>query len=1059
MLSKFFIHRPNFAIVIAIVITLAGLVSLTAIPVAQYPNVTPPQVTISVTYPGASAQTILNSIAEPIEEQVNGAPDMLYMQSSSASTGVYQLTVTFAIGTNPYIDQVNVQNRVQIAEAQLPAEVQSEGITVRAASSTFVLAVSLFSPTSKYSQLYISNYEYQHLYQVISRLPGVGNTHIFGEREYAMRVWLNPVQMTGLGITPAMVISAIEAQNLQVSAGQIGEAPTNKDQAQQLTVLAPGELTSVQQFKNIVVRATSNGGIVRLSDIARVQLGSEEYSTSAELNHLPASTLAVYEAPGANALAVSHEVQETVKAMSAHFPPGISYTIAYNASDFVSADIHEILRTLVMTLVLVVGVVYLFLQDWRATVIPTIAIPVSLIGVFAVLYVLGYSANTIDLFAIVLAITLVVDDAIVVVENVTRTLEENHGMSVAEATEKAMAEITGPVIATTLVLVAVFAPVGFVSGVTGALYRQFAVTISVSVVISAINALTLSPALCALMLKPPKPVTFVGFRWFNSVFDFMRDRFGNVVAVLTRRLSLAIGGVIAVFIITYGVFTHTPSAFLPAEDQGYFLINVQLPDGASLERTGDVVNRLTTILLKTGGVKNVIGVSGFSIVSGAQESSGGLVIAILQPWSQRGPSESVKALIAKLKPVFDAIPSADIAAFNPPPIPGVSATGGINYVLEARNGETVQQLASAARALIFAANQNKHLYNVFSGFEANQPQVEVTVNTARAELLGISPEVVYTTLQAYLGSQFVNLFNYDNFVYQVIVQANQQFRNKISDINNLYVQSATGKEVPISSLVTIKSVTGPNALTTYDEYPSVLINGQPAAGYSDGQAVTAMEKVSAKTLPDGFGYDWTGMTYQQLLAMGQESSAFTFAVIFSFLFLVALYEGWFLPFAVTLPVGFALLGGLLSLHLRGIPLNVYGQVGLVLLIGLSAKNAILIVEFAKDRLEKGGISIAGAGVQAARTRYRPVMMTALAFIIGVAPLVIATGAGAGARQSIGTTVFGGMIVASLVGVLFIAPLFVVAEKITERLRGKKQPAHHGAEPAGGSPQHGPADHE
>jgi multidrug efflux pump len=1057
MLSKFFIHRPNFAIVIAIVITLAGLVSLTAIPVAQYPNVTPPQVTISVTYPGASAQTIMNSIAEPIEEQVNGAPGELYMQGSSSSSGVYSLTVTFAIGTNPYIDQVNVQNRVQIAEAQLPAEVQSEGITVRAASSTFVLAVSLFSPTNKYSQLYISNYEYQHLYQVISRLPGVGNAQIFGEREYAMRVWLNPVQMTGLGITPAMVISAIQAQNLQVSSGQIGEAPTSSDQAQQLTVLAPGELSSVQQFKNIVIRATPNGAIVRLSDIARVQLAAQQYNTSAELDQQPASTMAIYQAPSANALQISKEVQQTVKTMSAHFPPGLSYTIAYNATNFVTADIHEILSTLVITLILVVGVVYLFLQDWRATVIPTIAIPVSLIGVFAVLYVLGYSANTIDLFAIVLAITLVVDDAIVVVENVTRTLEENHGMSVAKATEKAMAEITGPVIATTLVLVAVFAPVGFVSGVTGALYRQFAVTISVSVVISAINALTLSPALCALMLKPPKPVTFFLFRWFNTVFDFMRDRFGDVVTVLTRRLALAIGGIIAVFVITYGVFAHTPSAFLPAEDQGYFLINVQLPNGASLERTSDVVNELTTILHKTSGIQHVIGVSGFSIVTGAQESSGGLVIAILTPWDQRGRAESAQALIGKLKPTFDAIPSADIAAFNPPPIPGVSATGGFNYVLEAQNGENVQQLASAARALIFAANQNKQLYNVFSGFDASQPQIEVTVNTSRAELLGISPNVVYSTLQAYLGSQFVNLFNYDNFVYQVIVQADQQFRNKISDINNLYVQSATGQEVPISSLVTIKYVTGPNALITYNEYPAVLINGQPAPGYSDGQAIAAMDKVSAKNLPNGFGYDWTGMSYQQLLAMGQESSAFIFAVVFSFLFLVALYEGWFLPFAVTLPVGFALLGGLISLHLRGMPLDVYGQVGLVLLIGLSAKNAILVVEFAKDRFEKGGISIAHAGEEGARTRYRPVMMTALAFIIGVAPLVVATGAGAGARQSIGTTVFGGMVMATLLGVLFIAPLFVLAMKIGERLKRKK--AHHTAEPAGQSLEHGPADHD
>jgi multidrug efflux pump len=1032
MLSSFFIHRPKFAIVIAVVTVLVGLLALSAIPVSQYPNITPPQVTVSASYPGASAQTIANTVAEPIEEQVNGVPDMLYMQSTESSSGTYNLQVTFAIGSNPDIDQVNVQNRVQLAEAQLPTEVSQEGLTIRAASSNFVLAVNLYSPDNRYNQVFISNYAYMHLQQQIARTPGVGNTQIFGEREYAMRIWLDPVRMTALGITASDVTAAIAAQNIQAAAGQIGQPPITGKQQQQLTVLAPGRLSNPKQFADIIVRTDANGGVVRIGDIAQVQLAAEDYTSASALDGSPSATLAIYQSPNANALSVAKSIEQQMQALSKQFPPGLKYAVVYNATNFVSANIAEILRTLAITLVLVVGVVFLFLQDWRATLIPTIAIPVSLIGVFAVLYVLGYSANTIDLFAIVLAITLVVDDAIVVVENVTRNLEEHPEMSPADATARAMAEITGPVIATTLVLVAVFAPVGFISGVTGALYRQFAVTISVSIVISAINALTLSPALCAVLLRPPERTRFFGFRWFNRGFEFARDKYGITVRFLSRWLLLAGFGVAASLGLAYWVFTGTPSAFLPEEDQGYFFVNVQMPNGASIERTEAVVQQVGTDLLKTPGVAHAIELSGFSLVAGANEPNAGSIIAIMKPWDQRDAAQSIPSVIARLAPVFNAVPAANIVSFNPPAIQGISTTGGINLVLEARNGESTQQLAQVARGLIFKANQNRNLSAVFTSFSASVPQVMVHVDTTKAALLGVTPEAIYTTLEDNLGGEYVNLFNYQNFTFQVLVEDQSKFREQVSDIANLYVRSTAGAMVPLRGLVTTTTVQGADASNLYNLYPAVLINGGAGPGRSSGQAMAAMQQVAQQNLPSGYGYDWTGMSYQERESAGQESSAFLFAIVFSYLFLVALYESWTLPMSVMLPVGFALLGGLAALLVRGMALDVYGQIGLVLLIGLSAKNAILIVEFAKDRMVSERISPRQAAEEGARTRYRPVMMTALAFIIGVLPLVVATGAGSGGRQSIGTTVFGGMLIASFLGVLFVPALFAAFEILAER---------------------------
>ncbi|HEX5325231.1 MAG TPA: multidrug efflux RND transporter permease subunit [Acetobacteraceae bacterium] len=1044
MLSGFFIRRPNFAIVISVVITLAGLLALAVIPIAQYPNITPPQVTVTANYPGASAETLANTVAQPIEEQVNGVPDMLYMQSTSSSSGTYSLKVTFALGTDPNIDQVNVQNRVQLANVLLPTEVQQEGLVIRAASSNFALAVNLYSPDNRYDQLFISNYAYMQLQQQIARMPGVGNTQIFGQRQYAMRIWLNPERLTALHLTAPDVIAAIKAQNLQVAAGQIGQPPVSGSQQQQLTILAPGRLSDPRQFADIIIRTNPDGGVVRVSDIAKVELAAQQYSASSALDGKPSATLAIFQAPDANALALSNSIEQQMAVLSKQFPPGLQYSIVYNATNFVRADIDEIMYTLAITLVLVIAVVYVFLQDWRATLIPVIAIPVSLIGVFAILYVLGYSANTVNLFAIVLAITLVVDDAIVVVENVTRNLEERPDRPVAEATEQAMAEITGPVVATTLVLVAVFTPVAFISGITGSLYRQFAVTISASIVISAINALTLSPALCALIMRPPRKARFFGFRWFNRGFTFTRDRYGDTVRFLSRWLPLAAAGIVAAFVLAYLVLAATPSAFLPEEDQGYFFVNVQMPNGASLGRTEAVVQQVAGMLRKTPGVAHTIELSGFSLIAGTQQPNAGSIIAIMQPWNQRDRQQSIPAVIGAMQPRFNAIPAAQIVSFNPPAIPGISATGGINFVLEARTGQSYQQLASAARALIFAANQDPNLSSVFTSFSSDVPQIMVHVDTTRAALLGITPAAVYQTLQANLGGQFVNDFNYQNFIFQVVVQAQSQFREQISDIDQLHVRSSSGAMVPLNSLVTISTVQGADAVTLYNLYPAVLINGSAAPGRSSGQAIAAMEQLATQHLPAGYGYDWTAMSYQELQSAGQESSAYLFSIVFSYLFLVALYESWTLPLSVLLPVAFAALGGLIGLKLRGIALDVYGQIGLVLLIGLAAKNAILIVEFAKDRLDRGDTSVRDAAEQGARTRYRAVMMTALAFIVGMVPLVLATGAGAGSRQSIGTTVFGGMVLASFIGVLFVPPLFVGFEVLSQRVSRwvhRRSPAH------------------
>ena len=1036
MFSRFFIYRPIFASVIAIFIVLVGVLAIPLLPIESMPNITPPSVQVTTSYPGAGAGVVAESVTAPMEEKINGVENMIYMSSKSAADGSCNITVTFEVGTDVDMATVLVQNRVNEALPVLPEEVTRQGVKVEKQSTNITLMINMVSPDGTFDELYISNYTTTRIKDVLARVNGVSKVEIFGAKDFGMRIWIDPLLLRARDLTTMDLTNALREQSVQVAAGQIGAQPAPADQPFEYSISTLGRLETVEQFENIIVKRGEQGQLVRVRDVARVELGAQSYKWFAKLDGAPSIAIAVYPAPGANALNVADGIKAEMDRLGEDFPEGLEYRILYDTTEYILQSLKEVVTTLIIAILLVIFTVYIFLQDFRTTLVPAITIPVSLLGTFAVMLALGLSINGLTMFGLILVIGIVVDDAIIVVENTLRIID-TEGLDAKEATAKSMVEITGPVVATTLVLLAVFVPTIVMPGITGRLYRPFAITISVATLFSSLNALTLSPALCGMLLRPSVERTKGFFGLFNRILDSGTTRYGSIVKTLLRRsvfTAIIVGGLL---VATYFGMIAMPAGFVPSEDEGYFMVAAQLPDATSLGRTEKVLDKITEILDDTPGIRGVITVGGYSLLDSVVSSNAGAFWVVLNHWDERStPQTQIQAMVDSLNQRFADIEDAVVFATRPPPIQGLGSTGGFQMELQDVGGSGLELLQQVAYDLVEQGRQSPVLTQMNTTFRAGVPQLFLEVDREKAKRLDVPLDVIFNTLQANLGSAYINDFNLFGRVWKVMIQADEPFRLERADITRLEVRSNSGKMVPLATLLDVQDTVGPTVQARYNLYSSASITGDAAAGYSSGQSIALMEEIARNTMPPSMNFSWTGVTYQQLAAGGAAGFIFALAIVFVYLFLAAQYESWTLPFGIIFSVPLAILGASLLTLARGLDNNVYTQIGFVLLIGLSAKSAILIVEFA-NQLRQSGKTPFEAAREAARLRFRPILMTAFSFILGVMPLLFATGAGAASRVSLGTAVFGGMVFATVFGIFVIPWLYYVVQSLSEKMGGKK----------------------